>query len=59
VVSFVPDVTEAERTWEGRMQVQGEPWLMEAWLTKRRGRRIVNLGRLCAVFVRTRRRLRA
>ena len=44
-VSFVPEVTEAERTWEGRTQVEGKSLAaLEAWLTNRRGRPIVNLG---------------
>ena len=46
-VSFVPDLTEAERTWEGRTQVEGKTLAaLEAWLTNRRGRPIVNLGAL-------------
>src|ERR1044071_9872868 len=44
-VSFVPDVTEAERTWEGRTQVEGKTLAaLEPWLTKRRGRTVANLG---------------
>src|ERR1041385_259141 len=44
-VSFVPDVTEAERTWEGREQTAGETLAaLDAWLTSRRGRTIINLG---------------
>ena len=44
-VSFVPDVTEAERTWEGREQPEGKTLAaLEAWLTRRRGRAIINLG---------------
>jgi Xaa-Pro aminopeptidase len=44
-VSFVPDVTEAERTWEGRTQQIGKSLTaLEGWLTPRRGRSVVNLG---------------
>ena len=44
-VSFVPDVSEAERTWEGRTQVAGTALgALEPWLTKRRGRPVINLG---------------
>jgi Xaa-Pro aminopeptidase len=44
-VSFVPDVTEAEKMWEGRTQVVGTSVSrLEAWLGSRRGRPIVNLG---------------
>ena len=44
-VSFVPDVTEAEKMWEGRTQGVGTPLSrLEAWLGSRRGRPIVNLG---------------
>jgi Xaa-Pro aminopeptidase len=44
-VSFVPDVTEAERTWEGRVQENGKTVAgLEAWLTARRGRPLINLG---------------
>lgn len=44
-VSFVPDVTEAEKMWEGRTQGVGRPLSrLEAWLGSRRGRPIVNLG---------------
>jgi Xaa-Pro aminopeptidase len=44
-VSFVPDITEAERTWEGRVQPYGRNLAaLEAWLAHRRGRAIVNLG---------------
>jgi len=43
--SFVPDVTEAEKTWEGRTDAVGTPLpRLEAWLGSRRGRPIVNLG---------------
>ena len=38
-VSFVPDVTKAERTWEGRIQQSGKSLsALEPWLTARRGR---------------------
>ena len=44
-VSFVPDVTEAEKMWEGRTEVAGtQVSRLEAWLGSRRGRRIINLG---------------
>ena len=44
-ISFVPDVTEAEKTWEGRAQLTGTPLpRLEAWLGARRGRPIINLG---------------
>ncbi len=44
-VSFVTDVTEAERTWEAREQPPGETVLaLEAWLSQRRGRKVVVLG---------------
>jgi Xaa-Pro aminopeptidase len=44
-VSFVPDVTEAEKTWEGRTDTVGTPLpQLEAWLANRRGRPIINLG---------------
>ncbi len=43
--SFVPDVTEAERVWEARVQDPGETLSrLEPWLTTRRGRTIINLG---------------
>jgi Xaa-Pro aminopeptidase len=43
--SFVPDVTESERTWEGRTQAHGKTLTaLEAWLTTRRGRALINLG---------------
>jgi Xaa-Pro aminopeptidase len=43
--SFVPDVTESERVWEGREQLPGGSIAaFEPWLTQRRGRPIVNLG---------------
>lgn len=44
-VSFVPEVTEAERVWEGREQLPGEPLpRLAAWLDARRGRRLAVLG---------------
>jgi Xaa-Pro aminopeptidase len=44
-VSFVPEVTDAERTWEGRVQPDGTPIAaLEPWLTNRRGRPLVLLG---------------
>jgi aminopeptidase P-like protein len=44
-VSFVPEVTEAEKTWEGRADALGTPLArLEAWLGSRRGRPIINLG---------------
>ena len=44
-VSFVPEVTEAEKVWEGRTQQPGEPLGgLPAWLASRAGRRVINLG---------------
>ncbi|MDB6095048.1 MAG: Xaa-Pro dipeptidase, partial [Verrucomicrobia bacterium] len=44
-VSFVPDVSEGERVWEGRTQPPGTPIAMlEPWLSARRNRPIVRLG---------------
>src|SRR5258708_34916853 len=44
-VSFVPEVTDAERTWEGREQAEGTPIAaLEPWLTNRRGRPLVLFG---------------
>ena len=44
-VSFVPEVTDAERTWEGRVQPEGTLIAaLEPWLTSRRGRPLVLLG---------------
>jgi Xaa-Pro aminopeptidase len=44
-VSFVPEVTEKERIWEGKANWPGEPiTLLEPWLGTRRGRTIVCLG---------------
>src|SRR5437773_6119943 len=43
--SFVPDVTEAEKIWEGRIEAIGTPLpRLGAWLGSRRGRPIINLG---------------
>ena len=43
--SFVPEVTEADRVWEGREQLPGDPLdQFPAWLEARRGRRIALLG---------------
>ncbi len=42
---FVPDVTEDERVWEGRTDVDGTPLSkFPAWLEARRGRPIAMLG---------------
>jgi Xaa-Pro aminopeptidase len=42
---FVPDVTEAERVWEGRTDTEGTPLSsFPAWLAARRGRRVAMLG---------------
>jgi hypothetical protein len=44
-VSFVPDVTEAERIWEGKSELLGTSLSrLEPWLGTRRGRPIINLG---------------
>jgi Xaa-Pro aminopeptidase len=44
-VSFVPDISEAERIWEARTESVGTPLThLEAWLGSRRGRPIINLG---------------
>lgn len=44
-VSFVPEVTEAERVWEGRTQLPGTPIsALGPWLAQRRGRPIALLG---------------
>ncbi|MBV8484139.1 MAG: aminopeptidase P N-terminal domain-containing protein [Verrucomicrobia bacterium] len=44
-VSFVPEVSDAERTWEGRVQPEGTPIAaLEPWLTNRRARPVVFLG---------------
>jgi Xaa-Pro aminopeptidase len=43
--SFVPEVTEAERVWEGRTPLPGEPLgNFTAWLAQRPGRPIAGLG---------------
>lgn len=42
---FVPDVTEAERVWEGKQDTPGLPLSgFAGWLASRRGRRISMLG---------------
>ncbi len=42
---FVPDVTEDERVWEGRQDVEGTPLSkLDGWLEARRGRRVAMLG---------------
>jgi Xaa-Pro aminopeptidase len=42
---FVPDVTEDERVWEGRTDVEGTPLSsLAAWLGARRGRKLAMLG---------------
>lgn len=44
-VDFVPQVTDAERVWEGREDIPGTPLTqLAAWLAPRRTRKIVNLG---------------
>lgn len=44
-VSFVPEVTEAERVWEGRTQLPGELLgRFPAWLADRPNRHVVMLG---------------
>ncbi len=44
-VSFVPDLTERERIWDGRAPVPGTTIAaLEPWLTQRRGRPIIMLG---------------
>jgi Xaa-Pro aminopeptidase len=44
-VSFVPDVTEGERIWEGRQQPPGVSLAtLKPWLAARRGRPIAALG---------------
>jgi len=44
-VDFVPEVTTAERVWEGKTSVPGTPLTeLESWLAHRRGRTIVVLG---------------
>jgi len=42
---FVPDVTEDERVWEGRQDVDGTPLSkLDGWLEARRGRPVAVLG---------------
>lgn len=44
-VSFVPDVTEGERVWEGREQPPGTSLAaLESWISRRRPRPIIMLG---------------
>jgi Xaa-Pro aminopeptidase len=44
-ISFVPEVSETEKMWEGRTQASGTPLpRLEPWLGARRGRPIINLG---------------
>ena len=44
-VSFVPEITEGERVWEGRLPWPGTPLAeLDNWLTVRAGRPIVRLG---------------
>ena len=44
-VSFVPEVTELDRVWEGRSQLPGELLAQfPAWLSARQGRPVVMLG---------------
>jgi len=44
-ISFIPEVTEAEKMWEGKTEGMGTPISrLEAWLGARRGRPIINLG---------------
>jgi len=44
-IDFVPDVTEDERVWEGRTDVDGTPLSgRAAWLAARRGREVALLG---------------
>ncbi|HYP16951.1 MAG TPA: aminopeptidase P N-terminal domain-containing protein, partial [Opitutus sp.] len=44
-VSFVPDISEGERVWEGREQPPGASVsTLEPWLAQRRSRPIVVLG---------------
>jgi Xaa-Pro aminopeptidase len=44
-IDFVPEVTEAERVWEGRTDAPGTPLSqLGGWLASRRGRAIVTLG---------------
>lgn len=42
---FVPEVTEAQRVWEGAVPIEGEPLsALPAWLSARRGRPVIYLG---------------
>jgi Xaa-Pro aminopeptidase len=42
---YVPDVTEDERVWEGRLDAEGTPLSkLDGWLEERRGRPIAMLG---------------
>ena len=42
---FVPDVTEDERVWEGRLDAEGTPLSkLDGWLEARRGRPVALLG---------------
>ncbi len=42
---FVPEVTQAQRVWEGREQIPGTPLPeLAAWMAARRGRQIAMLG---------------
>ena len=44
-ISFVPEVTEGERVWEGRTQIPGTPLAeLAPWLAARTGRPIATLG---------------
>ncbi len=44
-VSFVPEITEGERVWEGHLPWPGTPLAeLDNWLTVRAGRSIVRLG---------------
>ena len=43
--SFVPEITELERIWEGREQMPGEPLSrFPSWLAARAGRTVIMLG---------------
>ncbi|QYM80244.1 aminopeptidase P N-terminal domain-containing protein [Horticoccus luteus] len=44
-ISFVPEVTEAERVWEGREQPPGTPLAqLDEWLASRAGRPVLTFG---------------
>jgi Xaa-Pro aminopeptidase len=44
-ISFVPEITEMDRVWEGKEQLPGELLgAFPAWLAARRGRKIIMLG---------------